>query len=195
MTSCSFLRGTHMTSCFKKGKVPGMRCAVCRYNIPHDPSPDTHVKENDGTDDEVSDDGKLLSAEVVRQRSLASLYMNATNFHIFSLTKSNSDLRVLAGISIDYCVKYTSKPQCIDADKVLKAALNAVSRAYKNRALAEAREPELTPHAIGQGRIKNLLYNTTNFMQIDGTMAGYCLATASRPFKCSHRIVNLNLRL
>jgi hypothetical protein len=116
-----------------------MRCSLCRYNKPHDPSPDTHVEVDDGTDDEVSYDGNLLSGDVVRQRSLASLYMNATNFHIFSLTKSNSDLRVLAGISIDYCVKYTSKPQCIDADKVLKAALNAVSRAYKNRALAEAR--------------------------------------------------------
>ena len=187
-----------MPSCFKKGKVAGMKAAVCRYNMPRDPCDATHVHDDDTSDDDdaASNEGEknLLSAEVERKRTLASLYMNAANLHIYSLTKSNNDLRILSGISVNYSVKYTSKPQCIDADKVLKAALKAVSRMYKNRAIAEAREPHLTAESIGASRVKSLLFNITNFMQIDGTMAGYCLATGNRPFISSHRIVNLNLR-
>ena len=187
-----------MPSCFKKGNVQGMKCCLCRYGIPHEPSPKTHLKEDDesdGSDTGDSEEGKsLLLAEVVRKRSLASRYMNGANFRMFSLTKSNTDFRILAGISIDYCVKYTSKPQCIDSEKVLRSALNAVSRSYRSRGLAEAREPELSPEDIGRGRIRSLMYNLGNFCQVAGTMVGYVLVTGNRPFISTHRIVNMNLR-
>jgi hypothetical protein len=66
--------------------------------------------------------------DVALARSLGSQYMNACCIPVFSITKSNSDLRFLHAFSMEYSVKYSAKNQgMIDDLKALKISQDAVS--------------------------------------------------------------------
>ncbi len=158
-----------------------MKCIFCRHDSPKD------VQE---VTDFVGDD----QVDVSHARSVGSQYMNPVCKTIFSLTKSNSDLRFLTSFTHDYSVKYTGKPQgFVDAEKALKVALDAVARSFRSRGRAEALDPEMEAKRIGEARVRSLLFHVTNFTQIDITMAAFCIATKGRPYMTSHRSVNLSL--
>jgi len=158
-----------------------MKCIFCRHDSPKD------VQE---VTDFVGDE----QVDVAHARSVGSQYMNPVCKTIFSLTKSNSDLRFLTSFTHDYSVKYTGKPQgFVDAEKALKVALDAVARSFRSRGRAEALDPEMEAKRIGEARVRSLLFHVTNFTQIDITMAAFCIATKGRPYMTSHRSVNLCL--
>jgi len=120
--------------------------------------------------------------------------MNPAFMTLFSLTKSNSDLRFLRLVSLDYSVKYSAKVQgIVDAEKALKIALDAVDRSFRSRQRAEANDPDMEAKRLGEARVRSLLFHITNFTQIDITMAAFCLLTKGRPYMTSHREVNLSL--
>jgi len=132
--------------------------------------------------------------EVAHARSVGSQYMNPACAPIFSLTKSNGDLRFLNPSSLDYSVKYTAKPQgMVDSEKTLKITVDAVARSFKSRQRAEANDPDMEAKRLGEARVRSLLYHITNFTQIDVTMGAFCLLTKDRPYMTSHRKVNLSL--
>jgi hypothetical protein len=158
----------HCASCFKKGEKTGMRCILCRYNVPHEVQLIT----------DFVGDGLI---DVALARSLGSQYMNACCIPVFSVTKSNSDLRFLHAFSMDYSVKYTAKYQgTIDDEKVLKISLDAVARSFRSRRRAEADDPDMDSKRIGEARVRSLLFHSTNFTQVDSTMGFYCLLTKGR---------------
>ena len=167
-----------MMSCFKKGVKKGLKVSLCRYSVPREPQTETTLKDED----------------LRLKRLLGSNYLNAFCFLLTALTKSNSDLRVLTGITEEYSVKYVAKNQSnIDADAALNAAFKAISRAYRNRAHREAEHPELTAEQIGKARVRSLLFNLNNYNQVHQTLANFCLLTRGDPFIFSHRRVNLSI--
>ena len=87
---------------------------------------------------------------------------------------------MLRGPSVDYCTKYTSKNQGeVDSDKALEALQRAISRTTQSRRRAEAANPDLTPEEIGRARVRSLLFNVMNFVEIHDTLASLCLLRES----------------
>jgi hypothetical protein len=151
-----------------------MTCIVCRYNHPYS-ALGASILDDDG---------------ITYARTVGSEYLNPAPLQIISLTKSNSDLRFLRGPAVDYSTKYTSKPQgVIDNDKLLEA----IARAFVSRNRAERENPDFTPDQIGKARARSLMYNTTNYTQIDATLAAFFLARKGGAFIFTHKVAHLGL--
>ena len=123
-----------------------MRCILCRYNVPHDVQLIT----------DFVGDGLV---DVALARSLGSQYMNACCIPVFSITKSNSDLRFLHAFSMEYSVKYSAKNQgMIDDEKALKI------RKMRSRDLFEAVDaPRLTIQTWTQSKSARLVFEVYYF--------------------------------
>ena len=165
----------HFMSCFKKGIKCGMSVVLCRYNSPRKPLVNALV----------TTDGIEFA------KTSGSEYLNPNPKVPTSLTKSNGDVRFLRGASVDYSTKYSAKPQggVVDNDVLLRA----INRSCDTRERAEKYNTDMDAFAIGKARVRSLLYNVTNYQQVDATLAAYCLLHKKGPFIFSHKQARLGL--
>ena len=171
----------HMQSCFSKGKKRGMNCQLCRYDKPNEVQATTDFIDS-------------TKSEIAPKRLLGCSYLNAYVAPFLILGKSNHDLRFLRENSIEYSVKYTSKPQgTINEEKATCAIREGITRAFRSTDFKIARDPEMTVSEIGETRTRSLVYNLTNWMRVDSTLIGFFLLTDDRPMISSHRVVRLSL--
>ena len=179
LTSFQEHRYLHCTSCFKKGKKKGMSATICRYGMPRKLRYVT-----------------VVNADGVELRRLnGNEFINGYSSLIAMLTHSNHGLRFVFGPEADYCVKYSAKQQGpVNNDGLVNCHQQAVTRSFDRRLRIEAENPDMSLEAIGNARARSLLFHSTNFNQVDSTLAALCILRQGQPFIFLHRTVSLNLR-
>jgi hypothetical protein len=165
----------HHSSCFKKGIRKGMRCCICRYGKPSPPTKFTFVNE---------------FGNIEIQSTIGSEYLNAYSPLIFSFLHSNSDVKVLMDMFVEYAVKYVQKPQnTIDS----RSLVNALSRSYERQAIRLQTNPDLDEMSRGTALIRSFLYNLSNLQEVPSTMAALFAIRNKPPMYMSHSVQHFNL--
>ena len=139
--------------------------ALCRYNFPIAPYENTTLSSL------YNDDGSINKILQIA-RGIGSEYLNSVACDLFSLSKSNGDMKMLTGQNIHYATKYPTKvQQQTFCDSAFKRHREGIEKAFERRFNSDPMNS--TQH--GKGIIHSLAYQHTNILEVQPTCCSFVI--------------------